>query len=126
MVLDYALPRLHLLTEEHPQNSIFRAAPHKLANYLGNLKLSFHLVPRDVLSTIFQCFHSLFAQEFQFLFIAELQLMFRLLDRVPNGIEPILRNLEDHIVHAGLADMVASADIITQVGCVHRVHRVVM
>ncbi|XP_072152615.1 cullin-5 isoform X2 [Bemisia tabaci] len=45
---------------------------------------------------------------------AKLQLMFRLLDRVPNGIEPILRNLEDHIVHAGLADMVASADIITQ------------
>lgn len=43
----------------------------------------------------------------------KLQLMFRLLDRVPDGVTPILRDLEAHIVSAGLADMVASADIIT-------------
>ncbi len=43
-----------------------------------------------------------------------LQLMFRLLDRVPGGVDPMLRDLENHIVAAGLADMVASADIITQ------------
>ncbi|XP_013193169.1 cullin-5 [Amyelois transitella] len=43
----------------------------------------------------------------------KLQLMFRLLDRIPEGVTPILRDLEAHIVSAGLADMVASADIIT-------------
>lgn len=46
---------------------------------------------------------------------AELQLMFKLMDRVPDGIAPMLKDLEDHIVNAGLADMVASADVITQV-----------
>lgn len=44
----------------------------------------------------------------------KLQLMFKLMDRVPDGIAPMLKDLEEHIVHAGLADMVASADIITQ------------
>ncbi|XP_075226814.1 cullin 5 [Lycorma delicatula] len=43
-----------------------------------------------------------------------LQLMFKLMDRVPDGINSMLRDLEEHIVNAGLADMVASADIITQ------------
>lgn len=43
-----------------------------------------------------------------------LQLMFRLLDRVADGVEPMLKNLEDHIVSAGLEDMVSAADIITQ------------
>lgn len=43
-----------------------------------------------------------------------LQLMFRLLDRVTGGVDPMLRDLENHIVHAGLADMVAAADVITQ------------
>jgi cullin-5 len=43
-----------------------------------------------------------------------LQLMFRLLDRVADGVEPMLRDLENHIVQAGLADMIAAADIITQ------------
>lgn len=43
-----------------------------------------------------------------------LQLMFKLMDRVPDGIAPMLKDLEEHIVSAGLADMVASADIITQ------------
>lgn len=41
--------------------------------------------------------------------------MFKLMDRVPDGIAPMLKDLEDHILNAGLADMVASADIITQV-----------
>ncbi|XP_054271680.1 cullin-5-like [Macrosteles quadrilineatus] len=44
----------------------------------------------------------------------KLQLMFKLMDRVPDGIAPMLKDLEEHIVSAGLADMVASADIITQ------------
>lgn len=46
--------------------------------------------------------------------IERLQLMFRLLDRVPGGVDPMLRDLEYHIVAAGLGDMLASADIITQ------------
>lgn len=43
-----------------------------------------------------------------------LQLMFRLLDRVSDGVEPMLTDLESHIVSAGLADMVSAADVITQ------------
>ncbi len=43
----------------------------------------------------------------------KLHLMFRLMDRVPDGINPMLRDLEHHIMEAGLADMVAAADIIT-------------
>ncbi|XP_069695074.1 cullin-5 isoform X1 [Periplaneta americana] len=43
-----------------------------------------------------------------------LQLMFKLMDRVPDGIAPMLKDLEDHIVSAGLAEMIAAADIITQ------------
>ncbi|XP_022903800.2 cullin-5 [Onthophagus taurus] len=43
-----------------------------------------------------------------------LQLMFRLLERVPEGVQPMLGELESHITQAGLADMVAAADIITQ------------
>ncbi|RWS27050.1 cullin-5-like protein, partial [Leptotrombidium deliense] len=40
--------------------------------------------------------------------------MFRLMDRVNDGITPMLHDLETHIVNQGLADMIASADIITQ------------
>uniref|UniRef100_A0A1B0FBN3 Cullin-5 n=1 Tax=Glossina morsitans morsitans TaxID=37546 RepID=A0A1B0FBN3_GLOMM len=43
-----------------------------------------------------------------------LNLMFRLLDRVPNGVDPMLRDLEAHIVSAGLADMLSASEIITQ------------
>lgn len=43
-----------------------------------------------------------------------LQLMFRLLELVPDGVQPMLRELESHIISAGLADMVAVADVITQ------------
>lgn len=43
-----------------------------------------------------------------------LNLMFRLLDRVNGGVDPMLNDLENHIISAGLSDMVASADIITQ------------
>lgn len=45
---------------------------------------------------------------------ARLQLMFRLLDRVPEGVQPMLCDLEAHILSAGLADMVAAADLVTQ------------
>jgi len=45
----------------------------------------------------------------------ELHLMFSLMDKVPNGIEPMLKDLEDHILNAGLADMVATAETITSV-----------
>ncbi|MCL4124963.1 UNVERIFIED_CONTAM: hypothetical protein GTU68_018983 [Idotea baltica] len=44
----------------------------------------------------------------------KLQLMFKLMDRVPDGIQPMLEALEEYIVSAGLADMVAAADTITQ------------
>ncbi|KAL1505275.1 hypothetical protein ABEB36_004874 [Hypothenemus hampei] len=43
-----------------------------------------------------------------------LNLMFRLLERVPEGVPPMLKELENHITQAGLADMEAAADIITQ------------
>uniref|UniRef100_A0A8C1WNZ1 Cullin-5 n=1 Tax=Cyprinus carpio TaxID=7962 RepID=A0A8C1WNZ1_CYPCA len=43
----------------------------------------------------------------------KLHLMFLLMDKVPSGIEPMLKDLEDHIMSAGLADMVASAETIT-------------
>ncbi|XP_065169688.1 cullin-5 isoform X2 [Atheta coriaria] len=43
-----------------------------------------------------------------------LQLMFRLLERVPEGVPPVLQELEEHITAAGLADMEAAAEIITQ------------
>lgn len=46
---------------------------------------------------------------------SELHLMFSLMDKVPNGIEPMLKDLEEHIVSAGLADMVAAAETITTV-----------
>lgn len=46
---------------------------------------------------------------------AELHLMFSLMDKVPSGIEPMLKDLEEHIVNAGLADMVATAETITSV-----------
>ncbi|XP_035225373.1 cullin-5-like, partial [Stegodyphus dumicola] len=44
----------------------------------------------------------------------KLQLMFRLIDKVENGIEPMLKDLESYIISEGLANMMASADIITQ------------
>lgn len=50
-----------------------------------------------------------------FLSTAELHLMFSLMDKVPSGIEPMLKDLEEHIMSAGLADMVASAETITSV-----------
>lgn len=43
-----------------------------------------------------------------------LQLMFRLLDRVADGVEPMLNDLENHIVSDGLQDMVSAAAEITQ------------
>jgi len=46
---------------------------------------------------------------------AELRLMFSLMDRVERGIDEMLRYLEEHIKHQGLADMIISANIITTV-----------
>ncbi|KAH3739397.1 hypothetical protein DPMN_046049 [Dreissena polymorpha] len=43
----------------------------------------------------------------------KLRLMFNLMDRVPDGITPMLHDLEAHVVNQGLADMIAAADIIT-------------
>ena len=49
--------------------------------------------------------------------------MFKLMDRVPSspgapggGISPMLEFLEDHIYQNGIADMIESATVITQVG----------
>lgn len=47
--------------------------------------------------------------------VSELTLLFKLMDRVPDGILKMLKDLEEYIVNAGLADMMASKDIITQV-----------
>ncbi|XP_041351590.1 cullin-5-like isoform X1 [Gigantopelta aegis] len=43
----------------------------------------------------------------------KLRLMFSLMDRVADGITPMLYDLEAHIVSQGLADMMASAETIT-------------
>ncbi|KAL3882595.1 hypothetical protein ACJMK2_028922 [Sinanodonta woodiana] len=43
----------------------------------------------------------------------KLRLMFSLMDRVPDGITQMLRDLEAHIVNQGLADMMAAAETIT-------------
>ncbi|KAK7494516.1 hypothetical protein BaRGS_00014169 [Batillaria attramentaria] len=45
----------------------------------------------------------------------KLRLMFSLMDRVVDGITPMLHDLEAHIVQQGLADMIAAADCITTV-----------
>lgn len=52
--------------------------------------------------------------------------MFSLMDKVPSGIEPMLKDLEEHIMSAGLADMVASAETITSVSPVHCTNRAVL
>lgn len=52
------------------------------------------------------CLYSLFI---------ELELMFKLMDRVDDGVLPMLHDLQHHIKEAGLADMLACADIITTV-----------
>lgn len=44
----------------------------------------------------------------------KLQLMFKLMDRVEEGINPMLADLEAHIYQNGIADMVESAEVITQ------------
>ncbi|OXU18518.1 hypothetical protein TSAR_014513 [Trichomalopsis sarcophagae] len=44
----------------------------------------------------------------------KLRLMLKLMDRVPEGVTPMLVDLEDHIATAGLDDMMAAVDIITQ------------
>ena len=43
--------------------------------------------------------------------------MFKLMDRVPDqeGVNTMLSDLEEHIYASGIADMVESADVITQV-----------
>lgn len=45
----------------------------------------------------------------------KLRLMFSLMDRITGGVTTMLSALEDHIISAGLADMLAAADSITQV-----------
>jgi cullin-5 len=47
-------------------------------------------------------------------FNTELQLMYKLMDRVPDGISSMLKDLEDHIITAGLDDMKQWAEVITQ------------
>lgn len=46
------------------------------------------------------------------------------MDKVPSGIEPMLKDLEEHIMSAGLADMVASAETITSVRVSWSLHQV--
>lgn len=46
--------------------------------------------------------------------------MFKLLDRVVDGISPMLNDLESHITSAGQADMLAVAETITQVNVIYR------
>ncbi|XP_034940413.1 cullin-5 isoform X2 [Chelonus insularis] len=44
----------------------------------------------------------------------KLRLMLKLMDRIPDGVGPMLKDLEDYISSAGLADMMAAVDVITQ------------
>lgn len=48
-------------------------------------------------------------------FLTELLLMFQLMDRVRNGVDPMIANLESYIITTGLDDMKACADTITSV-----------
>lgn len=48
------------------------------------------------------------------------------MDKVPNGIEPMLKDLEEHIVSAGLADMVAAAETITTVSSIGFFNKITM
>ena len=41
--------------------------------------------------------------------------MFSLLDRIPNGVEPMLRDMETYVVHNGVEDMKFCAELITSV-----------
>ncbi len=41
--------------------------------------------------------------------------MFGLLDRIPNGVEPMLTDIESYIKQSGVDDMKACAEIITTV-----------
>ena len=41
--------------------------------------------------------------------------MYRLMDRIANGVDPMLKYLESHIVNTGLSDMKAHAEVITTV-----------
>ena len=45
----------------------------------------------------------------------ELSLMFGLLDRIPNGVESMLQDIEAYVVHSGVDDMKSCAEIITSV-----------
>lgn len=54
-------------------------------------------------------------EENLFFFFTELLLMFQLMDRVRNGVDPMIANLESYIVTTGLDDMKACADTITSV-----------
>lgn len=47
--------------------------------------------------------------------------MFSLMDRVPDGITPMLHDLEAYIVSQGLADMMAAAESITTVCQIYHV-----
>ena len=51
----------------------------------------------------------------RYVFVAELRLMFSLMDRVDQGIVPMKNDLETHIKSQGLADMTAAAGTITTV-----------
>ncbi|XP_064404658.1 cullin-5-like [Halichondria panicea] len=45
--------------------------------------------------------------------VEKLSLMFGLMDRIPNGVEPMLTFLESYITQSGVDDMKASAEVIT-------------
>lgn len=41
--------------------------------------------------------------------------MFHLMDRVPDGVQPMIQYLENHVVTTGLADMIGAAATIATV-----------
>ncbi len=45
--------------------------------------------------------------------------MFSLLDRIPNGVDPMLKDIEAYIIQSGIDGMKASAEIITTVSGTH-------
>ena len=46
---------------------------------------------------------------------AELSLMFSLLDRIPNGVVPMLQDIETYVVQSGVDDMKSNAETIVTV-----------
>lgn len=95
-----------------------REEEHRASKYLEAYSGSLQALNDCCVNCLVTCFKDILLAEVPDMIrnneTSRLNLMFRLMDRVPDGMNPMLKDLESHIVTQGLADMMASADIITQ------------